>query len=162
MGARAHQFVSSVLDDPGCLLNPTARQLLRELADYSNDDGVCWPGTAALARRLGVHYDTVYRARRRLVAAQIVIYTPGGAGRGNTGLYRILIPAMLSTRTASTRSLAMPKGPRQRGFRTAPARDKDRVGAARTSNEPVYEPRDAPWREHGSVRAWVETLGDDE
>lgn len=158
MSLNAHQWVVTVLEDEACRLRPTARHLLRELADWADGDGVCWPGTDAIARRLGVHYDTVGRARRRLVELGYVAYSPGG-GR-DTGLYRLLIPGRpLSTPSAPARTLKRRDPPRTRGRPSAYARSTLRASADRISNEPLYEPRDdntpAAFTNADGARAWL-------
>ena len=160
MSITAHQWVVTVLDDPACRLCRTDRHLLRELADWADSDGVCWPATDTIARRLGVHYDTVGRARRRLVDAGYVAYSPGGGA--DSGLYRLLIPGRLSsTPSAPARRVKRRDPPRERGRPSAPARSTLRVGADRTSNEPLYEPRAEvlPWDARGQTfDAWRRSL----
>jgi hypothetical protein len=43
--------------------------LLLALADNANDEGLCWPSVATLARKAGMDERTVQRAIGRLVAA---------------------------------------------------------------------------------------------
>jgi hypothetical protein len=139
MSIAAHRYASTVLDDPATRLSPTARHLLRELADYADAAGTAWPSKVALARRLGVHPSSVWRARRALAAADVIRFTPSSGGRGRTNWYQFPV-VELSPTIAPTRPLATAKRSRDA---TKPSRGRDEtVASARP--EPlgtVYEPR---------------------
>jgi len=59
--------------------------VLRLLADRANENGVCWPGVARIARETNLSVSTVRRALRRLEALELVETTY--TGRSST--YRV-------------------------------------------------------------------------
>ena len=69
-------------------LEPTAKLVMLALADWANDEGVCWPSVAALTGRAGVSDRTVQRTLRGL-EAEGYIAVHEGRGRGKSSLYRL-------------------------------------------------------------------------
>jgi hypothetical protein len=102
-------------------LSPRARHLWEILAHVADDAGTSYYGQDQLARRMGVHPDTVWRAARELQRAGIVTVIAGG-GRTHTNLYAVPV--------------GCPQPPRQRGGSTAetpaPTRRNPRAHATET------------------------------
>ena len=70
-----------VLDDP--TLTPMAKLLTFALLSYMDAKGSCFPRVELLARRMGVHRNTVKRARAELVAAGL-LRVAESSGHSNT------------------------------------------------------------------------------
>ena len=64
-------------------LEVTAKLVLLALADWANDDGLCWPSVAALVARTGVSDRTVQRTLRGLAEDGYVV-AEGVGGRGTS------------------------------------------------------------------------------
>ncbi|WP_135506839.1 helix-turn-helix domain-containing protein [Roseovarius aestuariivivens] len=60
----SHKFTSKVWEDED--LSPTEKLVLGSLADHANDQGVCYPSIARLARRTGFSARTVQKAIKDL------------------------------------------------------------------------------------------------
>lgn len=63
--------------------------VLLALADYANEDGVCWPSMRALAAKARITERGAQRIIRRLVADKVIEVLDYGGGRGHTAKYRI-------------------------------------------------------------------------
>ncbi len=87
------KLMSAVWDDKRT--TGAARLVLLSLADQANDEGVCWPSIATIARRANVHRDSVHRAIIELEEMGFLTRTPRkiGANVNQTNLYVIKIPA---------------------------------------------------------------------
>jgi len=72
----------------------SARNLLNVLADYAtDDDGLAWPGRAALASDTGMSERTVVRCLQTLCEQRrISLVDHGRGGRGNKPVYKIWMP----------------------------------------------------------------------
>jgi hypothetical protein len=68
----------------------SARCVLNILADYASDEGLAWPGHAALAKESGLSERTVIRCAQKLVAIGAIERVSGGDGRGDMTRYRVL------------------------------------------------------------------------
>jgi hypothetical protein len=61
------------------------------LADFANDDGVCFPSHGTLAKKARCSMSWVSKSIRQMVADGLVeIVEPAGEGRGKVGRYRLL------------------------------------------------------------------------
>jgi hypothetical protein len=63
--------------------------VLLALADYANEDGVCWPSMRALAAKARITERGAQRIMRRLTADKVIEVLDPGGGRGHTAKYRI-------------------------------------------------------------------------
>lgn len=66
--------------------------LMLALADHANESGICWPGIESLAEKVRLSE----RHTKRLIQELIdegEIEVEHGCGRGNTSMYRLLLPA---------------------------------------------------------------------
>lgn len=63
--------------------------LMLALADYANDDGVCWPSQNSLAKRCRCSERGIVRMIDHLITeGEIILRRPGG-GRGNSAVYQL-------------------------------------------------------------------------
>jgi hypothetical protein len=69
----------------------TDRFVLLALADYANDDGICWPSVAGLMAKTCMSERGVQTVLRRLVAGGFLQISAGG-GRSNNNTYTIKTP----------------------------------------------------------------------
>lgn len=53
--------------------DPLAKWLLVTLCDYANDAGECWPSTATLAKRTGMHRSSVAKKLNYLEESKLII-----------------------------------------------------------------------------------------
>lgn len=61
------------------------------LADFANDDGVCFPSHGTLAKKARCSTSWVSKSIRQMVADGLIeIVEPAGEGRGKVGRYRLL------------------------------------------------------------------------
>lgn len=87
----------------------TERFVMLALADYANDDGVCWPSVTAIAEKTCITERSVRRIMRRLCECGWLEIEPG-AGRNNCNIYRVktLTQCQPDTKSALTQC---PKNP---------------------------------------------------
>ena len=71
------------------------------LADFADDDGVCWPSQTRLARKMRASVETVRRITRRMEDDGWLTIEAPSAGRGHSARYRL--------------TLASPETPTMRG-----------------------------------------------
>ena len=64
--------------------------VLLAIADHANDDGICWPSVARLARKARVSERQCQRLISQLVDAGELAVERGGHGPKSTTVYRIL------------------------------------------------------------------------
>lgn len=72
--------------------HPTGSHLLvlLAMADYANDEGICWASAASLARKGRLAVRTVFRVLKDLREwGYIEVVREGGDGKGNTTVYRV-------------------------------------------------------------------------
>lgn len=61
------------------------------LADFANDEGICWPSHSTLARKARCSNNWVRLSITQMVRDGLVeIVEPAGAGRGRVGVYRLI------------------------------------------------------------------------
>ena len=77
--------------------NPRDFLALLALCDWANDEGICWPGIATLAERIGVEEKQARRITKKLIdQGYVTIIKKGGGkladGRGIPNLFQITIP----------------------------------------------------------------------
>jgi hypothetical protein len=71
------------------------RNVLQVLADYSNDDGICWPSKAAIAYKVGLKERQVINILNDLKSNGIVeVIDPGGRGPGSTTRVQLNLDAI--------------------------------------------------------------------
>lgn len=68
----------------------TTKMLLLAMADFANDQGICWPSAATLAERINESERNTRRILADLVKAGDLLMVPGG-GRGKTTHYAIAL-----------------------------------------------------------------------
>lgn len=68
------------------------RLVLLALADWANDDGVCWPKMPAIAEKAGITERGASGIMRQLVRDGVVEILDEGGGRGHSRRYRIHLP----------------------------------------------------------------------
>jgi hypothetical protein len=64
--------------------------LLLALADFANDDSICWPGTPRLAQKIRMSQRQTQRMLDALIAAGALAYVPGN-GRNHSAHYAVLV-----------------------------------------------------------------------
>lgn len=62
------------------------------LADFANDEGVCWPSQTTLARKARVSHEFIRLALKQMTADGLLEVERLGGGRGLTGVYRLKPP----------------------------------------------------------------------
>jgi hypothetical protein len=74
--------------------SPARKVLLLVLANYANEDGICWPSQQKLSKGCEQSVDTVQRNLRRLAADGFVTSEsrPRAGGRWPSLIYRLAIP----------------------------------------------------------------------
>jgi hypothetical protein len=60
------------------------------LADHANDEGLCWPSQATIARRAGCSVEYVRTTVTQMVAEGFLFIEKQSAGRGHPTHYRII------------------------------------------------------------------------
>lgn len=119
--------------------------LLLALADYSNDEGECWPAVASLAHKCRMSERGIQTVIRRLVDGGWLEIEAGG-GRKNCNLYRIKNPAGNAPRRKCTPQMSAEtpqmnaKTPQMSAENPAPAAPEP----SRTIKEPLIEPPLSP------------------
>lgn len=63
--------------------------LMLALADYANDDGVCWPSQNSLSKRCRCSERGVVRMIDALIEEGEIILRRAGGGRGNSAVYQL-------------------------------------------------------------------------
>lgn len=68
--------------------DPTHTLILLALADYANDEGVCWPGWDSIAKKARCSRSTVWRIVKALIVIKKIQVDSGG-GKWRTNTYRL-------------------------------------------------------------------------
>src|ERR1019366_2066654 len=68
------------------------RLVLLALADWANDDGVCWPKMPTIAEKAGITERGASGIMRQLVSDGVIEILDAGGGRGHSRRYRIRLP----------------------------------------------------------------------
>jgi len=125
--------------------------VLLALADWANDDGLCWPSIPRIATKARVSVRTAQYTIRRLVARGYVTLEPGG-GRRHPNRYMVQMPPPAPPETVQPAHPSQPQSPHMphpsRGA-TASANGAATAqnGAATLAPEPLQEPSREPSRE---------------
>lgn len=71
-------------------MNITSVAIMALLADFSSDEGICWPSIATIARQIGAGSSTVRTSIRKLEADGWLTSTTRRKGTRNTsGMYQL-------------------------------------------------------------------------
>ena len=62
------------------------------LADFANDDGMCWPNQTRIADKCRCSVETVRTSVRRMEEDGLVEIVKASAGRGSSHVYRLVNP----------------------------------------------------------------------
>jgi hypothetical protein len=62
------------------------------LADFANDEGVCWPSQPTLARKARVSVEFIRQSLKQMIVDDLLDVERVGGGRGITGIYRLKPP----------------------------------------------------------------------
>jgi hypothetical protein len=84
------RIMAQVWDIEGVDLDGSKLLLLLALADYANDNGVCWPSIPTLAKRARVGERQCMRLLQWLVDNGYIKVVERGTSRGVTNLYHVL------------------------------------------------------------------------
>ncbi|HHJ13591.1 MAG TPA: hypothetical protein ENJ79_04335 [Gammaproteobacteria bacterium] len=158
-------------------LPPTPKLVLLALADAADDAGVCWPGVATVAAKVGCSPRTVRRVMKRLVARTLLVAEPRYRADGacSSNRYRLLLeggdrlsPAPGTADTAPARRGQGPpdatvipgttRGTERESPRPPGAAPKGRSG--RGGSAPLYFPKDLLPEERERAAALVAVLDD--
>ena len=71
----------------------TSLLLLLSLADYANDEGICWPSITTLAHKCRLSPRQTQRLIQKLVGSKEIKVLHIGDGRGNSSRYRVTPPS---------------------------------------------------------------------
>ena len=79
-------------------VSPTDKLVLLALADHSDDDGQCWPGTAGISRKCHISQRTVFNSLARLESFNMVQrqHRKNGQGGLTSNLYQLTLPPLLN------------------------------------------------------------------
>ena len=77
-------------------VSPTDKLVLLALADHSDDDGQCWPGTAGISKKCHISQRTVFNSLARLESFNMVQrqHRKNGQGGLTSNLYRLTLPPL--------------------------------------------------------------------
>jgi len=64
------------------------------LADYANDEGVCFPSQSTLAKKARCSENYVRLTIKQMIVDQLVVIERDGGGRGVTAIYKLLPPTV--------------------------------------------------------------------
>jgi len=81
------------------------------LADFANDEGVCWPSQQTLARKARVSVEFIRQSLKQMIADDLLAVERTGGGRGITGVYQLKPPtakAVSSTAKTPNRDTTTP------------------------------------------------------
>ena len=137
--------------------------VLLALADFSNDDGECWPAVGTLARKARLSERGVQKILARLAEADWLEIEPGN-GRKNTHLYRLKTPNTVHPPNPEPGSPPNPVHPEPECRNPEPRSENPEPGSPKPSrtfkNRPPLPPKGAD-REFGvsqNVRDLVEGM----
>jgi hypothetical protein len=78
---------------------PMLLNAMLALADFADDQGLCWPSVATLAKRLRADVDYTHKLIKQLVKSGELLQKKGG-GRGNCSIYAVVCGLSDAERTA--------------------------------------------------------------
>jgi hypothetical protein len=147
----------------------SARALLNILADYANDDGLAWPGRAALANDAGMSERNVVRCIQKLCEdGRLIVEENAVGGRGKLPVYRITFPDYEKGDKLSPFSAERVTNAYLKGDNLSIKGDKCVTIPSYARSEPYLEPKEEPIPDdedkraraaHGSVfKAWAENI----
>lgn len=114
--------------------------VLLALADWANDDGICWPSVPRLALKARVSVRTAQYTIRRLVARGYVTLEPGG-GRRHPNRYTVQMPHPSAPQTPQSPHVRSPsRGATAHANGAAAAPNPAPAAAPEPSSEPSHEP----------------------
>jgi hypothetical protein len=118
--------------------NPTAKLVLLRMADISNDDGICWPGVARIARECGISERTVQRMLRELEESGLLeVVGFEDKGRKQPRTYRVIT----NPQTQVTNHVTSPeRGDKSGKSEVTNRAERGDTGVTLTVIEPSIEP----------------------
>lgn len=107
--------------------------VLLALADYANDEGVCWPSLPRLAQRARLSVRQTQRVIQKLADGGQIEVLSKGDGRGHSTLYRVLVKDVKMTTFPEKRVTSATE-------RVTSATRKDDIAMSTDPLEPSKEP----------------------
>lgn len=152
--------MSLVLRADRIVKDRTQTLVLLVLGDYANDDGICWPSIATLARKARMSVRGIQYALAELRRDGFIEVDTGKGGRATTNLYRISLQRLqgLTPKPAGTEDLKLEletlqivQGGVQIDAQTL--QNRTRNPATAVAPDPSVDPSIEPPEERGAMEA---------
>lgn len=115
------------------ITDTTERLLLLALADFADDNGVCWPSVATLAHRACISTGHTRRLITRLIADGRIVAERSGGGAGITSRYQLMIKNPRMGARVEEQETRAP----MRGFDEKPAHPRAKTRAPMRADPPM-------------------------